>query len=295
MTLRLSQRDLVDAVGRRLGRALGAMSIKEVQAAAGHVSPPTASNYRRGELPDVFAPFFATLKAVGIEAALKVLEPLIGPADPAYHLSRLDEIEQTLRDIRHGVQTGRAVAGGSAGGHAARPAPEGGAAQDRRGGAGRAGGLPDALVDGAAGAGEGDRRSLALTRQLEPFRRPVSLSEAVAIARAAGNISLGFRPATDRRWRLIYPSRLNRLVPRDLVGLPYLAHPDRAYGLSAQRDMEEAEAAPGGVSATVAALVTAPRPIQARYDAFRLATKTPDGGHLVAAAVCRLDGWAVAA
>lgn len=284
MTFRLSERGLVDAVGRRLGRALAAMPIKAVQQAGGGISAPTASNYRRGELPDVFAPFFATLKAVGVEAALKVLEPIIGPADPAYHLSRLDEIEQTLKDIRHGVRA--AASPGSA--------PEGRAAQDRREDPGLAGGVARALVGGDAGEGARDRRTLALSRQLAPFARPLGISEALAHARAAGNISLGFRAANDRLWRPLYLSRLNRLVPRELIGRPYVEHPDAAYGAAAQRDLEEAEDRPGDVAATVEAHVSVPRPMAALYRVVRRHAGTA-GGHLVAAAVCRLDGLGEAA
>lgn len=99
MTFRLSERDFADAIGRRLGQVLGPQSIKEIQAAAGHVSPPTASNFRRGLLPDVFEPFFQLLGNAGPATAREVLAPLIGEAAQLARAERLAKVESQLDDL----------------------------------------------------------------------------------------------------------------------------------------------------------------------------------------------------
>lgn len=101
MSFRTSERELVDAVGRRLSRVLAARSIKQIQAVAGGVSHPTASNYRRGELPECFAPFFAILKAFGPDATA-VMDPVLNDAEASQQSARLSAMAASLKEmVRH--------------------------------------------------------------------------------------------------------------------------------------------------------------------------------------------------
>lgn len=90
-----------DVMERMVGR-LRSVSVKQIQRIIGS-GKETAINARAGLIPKTDA-FLAMLHYLGPQAAREVLEMITGPADAGYHLSKLDEIEQTLKEIRHGVE-----------------------------------------------------------------------------------------------------------------------------------------------------------------------------------------------
>ena len=264
--------DRILGVAQKLAREVSRISSKEAMRAL-DTSETTITKIKRGELPNS-ATFLRAIERFG----LRLLEPIIGPASAEYHLSQLDEIERTLRDIRHGVQTGRRLAAGAS--------PEDLGATGRRPGAGLAGCAPHPLVERSAGASEGADRRLA--RPLEAFRNPRDLSQALSLARAAGNISLVWRPASDPAWRPLYLARMNRLTPRGLIGRPLIEHPDARFGRRSHEAMEEAEDA-GRVFARVEAEIVQPNRVVSLYEVHRVAGATSRGERIIAAAAVRLE------
>lgn len=128
----------------------------------------------------------------------------------------------------------------------------------------------------------------ALRAPLTAFSDDLTLSECVARARALGNVSLAFRPRRDT-WRLLYPSRLNRLVPRTMTGRPFAEHPDRAFSREVEAHMDEAAASPDPLVYDVIGEISQPRPIATRYRTLRLAFSAVTGERVVAAPAVRYD------
>lgn len=211
---------LYDNAMERLAGRLRSVSIKQIQRITGS-SKVTALNAKAGSIPKTDA-FLAILRYLGPQGAREVLEMITGPADAGYHLSRLDEIEQTLKEIRHGI---RATA-------AAGPALESRNAPGLRladglgdGAPGQVGGCGRQGVLALAGEGAADHRGVALieTRRLdrlgqEALRRHltaldnvVSLDDARALVKGdnAGRTGLAYRRQGED-WKALV-ARENRL------------------------------------------------------------------------------------
>lgn len=228
MTLRLNTTSVVDAVGENLSRALAGMPAKIVRARGGHISEPTALNYRHGRLPRVFAPFFALLKSLGTPTALKVLEPVIGkPGDDPLGVA-IDNLERSIGEYRN-ARARRAIAADAAllvpgGGRLgdALPGEVGRLAERHLRAAGDAVGCEGAEATGALSLveirqppdailsrkdGEGLRRHLS--------QRVVSLDAARALVQGdnLGRTGLAYQKPGDD-WTLL-PARENRLWTPD--------------------------------------------------------------------------------
>jgi len=259
----LGSNDRILGVADRLAREVSRISSKEAQRVLG-TSETTITKIKRGELPNA-----ATLLRAVEKFGAKILEPVIGKYDEASLVQRLIDLERLIGDIRHAhaLPSSNPNCGLGADG---RDRDE-----DVR-----------ALVQGA-----GEAAAQPLAAALAPFRQVIDFSAALAHARAAGNISLGIRRRGEGAYRLAYPARLNRLVPRFLIGRPYVEHPDAKFGRLSQADMEEVEEA-GSVRGRREIVVEKPTRIVSIYDYERRFTHTPDGDCIVAAAAMRLEAAA---
>ena len=210
--------DLVEPVGRRLAEEVRKMSAKEAARVLG-TSLPTIGRMRAGEVPSASI-LLRAIKAFGAS----ILEPVTGPLDADYQLSRLDRVEVLLSEIRNGVSRSTAAAGSSL---------EGVGTVHRRDGGRLSGGVGRALDElsgqhvlplAAPGAGSvalvQQRRNLdflssrdgeALRRHLNVLDKVVSLDHVRSVMQADNRHKTGFayrRPGED--WT-INPAGENRL------------------------------------------------------------------------------------
>jgi hypothetical protein len=276
MTYRSIEQNLVVRVGEKLAQEIGATPVKDI-ARDFRCSLGTATRLRRGDIRSASV-LLTALNKLGAKLATRILEPVIGPLDAPTLFDRLADLDARLADLgdlRHEIARTRTAL------LARNP-------ERMVDGAGRSAGEAGAALPQAGAPAPAQDGRTALGRQLAAFHGAMDLNEALSIARAAGNVSLAFRPANDPRWHLAYPARMNRLLPRDLVGRPYVEHPDTKYGRGAQADLEEAESL-GSVFARVEAAVTWPKPIATVYEVVRQATHTLRGDRIIAAAALRLE------
>jgi len=231
----------LDAVRGLIAEELGRFGSLKEAARSIKVTPQTIANIRDGAPPSA-----AVLVRAISRFGLKILEPIIGPADPAYHLAKLAEIEQTLKDIRYGIRSaaGTAPEGRNVEGRGKGPRLADGASWPLGGSGGPEGG-------GMAGEGPADRPALALVtarRSLDllaggtcaPLRehlslwkaRPsLSLTEAVEIAKADPLQTTGVAFKADH-WTLAHVASKNVMHsnPASMVGRAVAQSDDPAYG-----------------------------------------------------------------
>lgn len=219
---------LFDAVSERLRAELARQSEKAAMREAS-LSRATVSRARAGIAPGRSAKLLYALKRMGTEAALRVLEPVLGPMDDASLARRLDAILRDVGAIKHAVATSAL-------------------AQDQNGVVGQGVGSVGGASRGIGG--EGQRLALVISRRpattlegLAPLRElsnVVSLDGARRLKAQHRNVGLAWR-ARNSDW-LVDPAEDNRLWKGSTGVRPLTAFPSAVHVEPLRRGFAEAVA-----------------------------------------------------
>lgn len=230
---------IADAVFANLAAALYRVPDKLTARAAG-VSVSSAEHARRGSVPKTRT-FLSILESLGRETALRVLEPLIGPADIAHQLAKLNEVERLLESVHEAtvarldqeqrVALGRVFVG------------EGGAGLQGGGGVVRGARRPAGSADAA------DSGAMVVTSIQEPLSGPLAVAgslwrsgadvtdmHALPARMPERRVVILERDGADLRFRAMTPAfLLYRAADRAaLMDRPITDGPDPAYARNCQ-------------------------------------------------------------